>query len=455
MSLISRAAILVLTVFTLHLPAASAEDWPRFLGARYDGVAKDPGFDWSQPPLFRWALPVGDGYGIGSVADGNYYHFDAGPAEQGFTAERLRCIDLNSGETLWTKTDTFIYSDMLGYEDGPRTSATVNDDLVYTLGVAGKLSCRKTGDGSLVWSIDTNRKYGVVQNFFGVGSSPLVLEDLLIVMVGGSPAEDQKVAQMRLDLVRPNGSAVVALDLRTGAERWTCGNDLASYSSPRPIEIDGQMYVLVFAREGLILVDPREGTVRWRFDHRSSKLESVNAMTPVVNGDLVLISECYEVGSALLKVTADDYELVWRDTPSRVQRRWLTQNFRSHWATPLLIDGYLYGGSGRNPPDSDFRCIDFRSGQVQWSDPRGTRSTATQVGDHLLVLEERGLFQVVRPNPKGLDVVAQWQLDRGEDDRPALSYPCWAAPIVVGNKLMVRGTSNVLCLELASHDSNR
>ena len=156
-----------------------------------------------------------------------------------------------------------------------------------------------------MWTVDTNRKYGVVQNFFGVGSSPLVLGDRVIAMIGGSPPEDQKVAPMRLDRVTSNGSAVVAFDSKTGKELWKCGDDLASYSSPRPIVIDGETLVLVVRARRLMAIDPQQGKVRWRFDHRAEILESVNAMMPVVDGDLVFISECYEVGSVLLRVDAN------------------------------------------------------------------------------------------------------------------------------------------------------
>lgn len=114
---------------------------------------------------------------------------------------------------------------------------------------------------------------------------------------------------------------------------------------------------------------------------------------------------------------------------------------RAHWSTPALIDGYLYAFSGRNATDSDFRCIDFKTGELQWSDPRRIRSSVTRVGDHLLVLEERGTLQVIQPNPTELKVIAEWPLD--------LEYPCWAAPVVVGDKLILRGDTKVLCMELS------
>ena len=427
--------------------ASGSVDWPRFLGVTYDGVAKvSQAIDWTAAPLFLWSIEVGDGYGIGTVSNGRYFHFDASESSRAAgSVERLRCFELETGKEIWSSTQRFEYQDMLGYEDGPRTSPTIDGDRVFTMGVTGQLTCRDLRQGAILWTVDTNRKFGVVQNFFGVGSSPLVLDGRVIAMIGGSPAEDQNVAPMRLDRVTPNGSAVVAFDGKTGNELWRCGDDLASYSSPRTIVIGDETLVLIFARGGLMAIDPEQGKVRWRFDHRAAILESVNAMTPVVDGDLVFISECYEVGSALLRVDGNSFQVAWQDPPR--DRR--NQSMRCHWATPVLVDGFLYGCSGRNAPDSDFRCIDFKTGEVQWIDPRRVRSSVTRVGDHLIVLEERGTAQVIKVNTKQMEVIAEWNLDRSEGTRPAIEYPCWAAPIVVGQQVILRGTNRVIGLELA------
>jgi hypothetical protein len=121
---------------------------------------------------------------------------------------------------------------------------------------------------------------------------------------------------------------------------------------------------------------------------------------------------------------------------------------RCHWSTPILINGYLYGCSGRNAPDSDFRCIEFSSGNVQWSDPRRIRSSVTRVGDNLVLLEERGAVQIIRPTPEKLEIVSEWNFSIPDEKRPAIRYPCWAAPLVVGDRLLIRGDENVLCLKI-------
>ncbi len=416
-------------------------DWPRFLNTNIDGVAAASKLrlDGLAKPKFLWSLSVGDGYGIGSVDRGSYYHFDSHNG-----SERLRCIDLKTGKEKWSQSQKLYYRDMYGYEDGPRSTATVDGEQIFTFGVGGQLVCRNRSDGKLLWEIDTNEEYGVVQNFFGVGCSPLVWGELVIVIVGGSPAADADIAPGRLDRVSPNGSAVVAFDRQTGQERWRCGNDLASYSSPRLIDLGDQPLVLAFCRDGLIAVDPGSGKQRWRFDHRASILESVNAMVPIVSGNHVFISECYEVGSVLLKVSAEDAQVVWSDPP----RNRRSQSMRVHWSTPVLVDGFLYGCSGRNAPDSDFRCVEYMTGEVQWSDPRRIRGSVTRAGNHLLVLEERGTLQVMKPNSERMEIIAEWDLSQADGTRPAISYPCWAAPVVVGDKLLLRGDETVLCLAL-------
>ncbi|WP_146520809.1 PQQ-binding-like beta-propeller repeat protein [Stieleria varia] len=442
-------------------PAAFAEEptqqlsWPRFLGANFDNAAVTGGlqYDWSQTPEFLWSLPVGEGYGMGAAADNRYYQFDA-DVQSGETVERLRCVDLDTGETLWQSSTPFQYRDMLGYEAGPRSTPTLAGEHVYTFGVTGILCCRKISDGETVWSVDTNKRFSVVQNFFGVGSSPLVVGDSLIVPVGGSPPEDASIAPGRLDRVSPAGSALVAFDRNNGKQLWASGGDLSSYSSPRTMQIDGKTVVLYFARDHLLALDPTDGRVLWTHYHRARILESVNAMVPVVDGAQVFISECYEIGSVLLSAKPTGVEVVWQD-PQRNRR---LQSMRCHWSTPALIDGYLYGCSGRNGPDSDFRCVKWSTGEVMWVDNRRTRSSVAQVNDHLLVWDEGGQLQVIKPNPKGLDVIAAWDMaepaqqsdDKDAKIRPALSYPCWSAPIVIGDRLLLRGDQYVVCLRLAT-----
>ena len=420
---------------------AAGEEWPRFLGATFDGKSTEKGIrtDWSRDSLpVVWSMPVGTSYGIGAIAGGRYFQH-----ERVGSSERLRVVRAETGQPLWQDDMPVSYEDLYGYNNGPRDTPAVSGDRVVTYGVAGRLTCRNAINGKLNWTIDTNTKYGVIQNFFGVGCSPLIHDGKVIVMVGGSPAEDALLPPGRIDRVSPNGSAVVAFDLQTGAEVWKVGDDLASYSSPRLMTVDGVTIVLVFARDALLAVDVASGKSLWSYPHRARILESVNSIVPVVSGNRVLISECYEVGAALLEVNASGYKEIWKDPSSRRQ-----QAIRAHWATPIVVGDWLFGCSGRNEPDSDLRCIRWDSGEVAWSDGRRSRSSLMYVDGHFVVLDESGLMQLIKVNPEKLDVIAEIDLSIRSKNRQPLGNPYWAAPAISHGLLYVRGSDRVLCLEL-------
>lgn len=438
-------------------PPITSNSWPRFLNSDFDGAAElsadGPSslelLDWSASPRCVWSIKVGDGYGLGVAQDGAYYHFDADNAQ-----ERLSKIDINDGSLLWRQSNPLVYEDMYGYEVGPRCSPTIDGDQIFTLGVAGDLISRNLADGTEQWKVATNANYGVVQNFFGVGSSPLVFGEWVIAMVGGSPAADQAVAPGRLDRVSPNGSLIVAFDRRTGIERWRCGDDLASYSSPRIITIDGEEYLLILARNHLHIIDPREGKSIGRVNHRADMLESVNAMVPVVRGNRVLVSDCYDLGAAVHDVTINNeagekkavFQTVWKDPEGRRRE----QAVRSHLSTPVLYQDNLFACSGRNAPDSDFRCVNFNTGNVAWTALSRRRTTASRVGNILLIQKERGRLHIAECKAEAYQELGVWILDEDAKDRPAIRSPCWSAPIVVGNYILVRGDQNLLCLEIPS-----
>jgi len=448
-SSVSSSPVLLATAVDEAPPADSpnlwtrgrGEDWPRFLGPTFDGKSTETGIrtDWTGDSLpVKWSMAVGTSYGIGAIAGGRYFQH-----ERVGDVERLRVVRAETGQPLWQDDFPVAYFDLYGYNNGPRDTPAVQGNQVVTFGVAGRLTCRHVIDGEVQWTVDTNAKYGVIQNFFGVGCSPLIHDDKVIVMVGGSPSEDAALPPGRLDRVTPNGSALVAFDLATGNEAWKVGNDLASYSSPRLITVDGVTMILLFARDALLAVAADSGNLLWKYPHRSRILESVNGIVPVVSGNRVLISECYEIGAAVLEVSPTGYTEVWKDPSNRRQ-----QAMRAHWATPIVIGGWLYGCSGRNEPDSDLRCISLDNGQVAWSDNRRSRSSLLHVDGHLVVLDESGLMQLIKVDPERLQVVTAIDLAMPGTNRQPLGNPYWAAPILSHGLLLVRGSDRVLCLEL-------
>ncbi len=425
-------------------------DWPKFLGPTGDSKSTETGILAPWPaagPRIVWQREIGEGYGIGSVSRGRFFQFD-----RYGTVARLRCFHAETGEELWKFDYPTDYVDLYGYNGGPRASPIVDHERVYIYGAEGMLHCLNVVDGSVVWKCDTIADFGVIQNFFGVGSTPVIFKDLLLVMVGGSPADDKQIPPGQLDRVSPNGSAVVAFDKLTGEVRYKSGQDLSSYASLRLAAIEGQPWCLAFCRSGLLGLEPATGRVALEFPWRAKILESVNASTPVVVGNQVFLSETYGVGSALLEVKGGKPQVVWQDDDRRRDKA-----FKAHWNTPILVNGYLYGCSGRNPPDAEQRCIEWKTGRVMWSELTQIRTSLLWVDGHFVCLGEYGTLQLLKVNPQKLEVISEVKLRDPNATAPAvpgleapglLRAPCWAAPILSHGLLYVRGDDRLVCLEL-------
>ena len=417
-----------------------ASDWPTFLGHTGDGKSPETGVLTSWPeggPPVVWHRRLVESYGIGSISGGRLYQFDRdGPNA------RLTCMDAKTAEEIWEFEYPTDYMDMYGYNGGPRCSPVVDEDRVYIFGAEGTLHCLQISDGTPIWRVDTAERFGVVQNFFGVGSTPIVEGSLLIVMVGGSPEESHRLPRGQLDRVIGNGSGIVAFDKMTGKVAYSITDELASYASLKTATIGGRRWCFAFARGGLVGFEPSTGKVDFHYPWRSKKLESVNASVPVVVGDEAFISETYGPGSSLLKVKPGVYEIVWRD-----ELRSREKAMQTHWNTPIYHEGFLYGCSGRHTNEGELRCIDWKTGKVMWSIPRLTRTSLMYVDGHFVCLGEFGHLLLVKANPEKFELVASTMV-LDENDERLLEYPCWAAPILANGLLYVRGKDRLVCLDL-------
>jgi outer membrane protein assembly factor BamB len=426
----------------------TGSDWPTFLGPTGDSRSTETGVVVpapGRPPRIAWRARLGTGYGIGAVALGRYYQFD----REGDKA-RLACLKSETGELLWTAHYSSDYIDLFDYDNGPRCSPVVDGDRVYLFGAEGMLHCVSAADGRLIWRVDTAKQFGVIQNFFGVGSNPVVVGDLLVVMIGGSPPESKRIPPGRLDLVEPNGTALVAFDKFTGEVKYKLGDELAGYASLKTAEIDGRPWCFAFARGGLVGFDPVRGKIEFHFPWRAKVLESVNASVPVVVGSEVFISETYGPGSALLSVQPGTYRVVWSDREDVRDKA-----MQTHWNTPIHHEGYLYGSSGRHTFNAELRCVSWKTGEVAWSEPNLTRCSLLYADGYFVCLGEYGTLQLVRATPKKFESVAEIPLPApgtrsipGFRRESLLRYPCWAAPILSHGLLYVRGENEVVCLEL-------
>ena len=446
--------------------AESGSDWPRFLGPTADNLSTETGLldRWSSngPPIV-WSKAVGAGYSAPSVRDGMLVLHHREKAE-----EVVEAMEAATGKSLWRHGYPSQFIDPYGYNNGPRCTPLLTSNRCYTFGAEGRLVCLDLKSGKLVWERDTAKAWEIPPAFFGVGSTPLLEGDRLIIMVGGQTnagvvALDAATGRTLWESVgKKNWDGVTTIGWRSeNPYRWTGGEKQASYSSPVAATIHGRRHIFCLMRQGLVSLNPTNGEVNFSRWFQSMANDSVNAICPVVQDDTVMISAAYyRVGAVLLRVKADgkSFEEVWRIPQSPMQRDPINGGFvqptlELHWSTPVLRDGFLYAFSGRNEPDATFRCVELKTGKVMWSrDERWAghepgaqpnvfgRGSAILADGKLIALGEGGLLGLFKPDPKAVTELARWQV-------PPLGYPCWAAPVLSRKKLYLRSENHLVCVD--------
>lgn len=413
----------LLVLFSLTLaPSLRAEDWPHFLGIRHDqhsgetGLTKDLGA--GLPKL--WEMERGDGHAAPVILGDSLVLIHQKSRE-----EIVECREVATGKVRWTHRYPVEIGQNYGVSDAPRSSPVIDPatKTVFTLGNDGDLIAFEIDSGKIHWQLKLDAEFGETPVFFGRGSCPLVLGDLLIVNVG-SP-----------------GACVVAFEIASGKPRWKSAHQWnASYASPVPGEVNGKTRVFVFAggmtdppHGGLLSIDPATGLIEGEIPWRSKTFASVNAASPVPCGpNRVFISEDYGKGGVMIEFGPD----------FKPRIAWEAPDLSCQFQTPLYHDGYLYGFGGSG---GLLLCYEAASGRLLWSEPfirllvpwedrelpvNFGRGNLVHVDGAFLCLGENGTLAWMDLSPQGgARVLSATQLFYAPET--------WAGPVISEGRLFV------------------
>jgi outer membrane protein assembly factor BamB len=395
--------------------AASAADWPQFLGPTRNGVYPGPELAPSWPPegpLTVWQKPVGNGFSGPVVVDHKLVLFHR-LADQ----EVVQCLDPKTGKDLWRFPYPTAYQDDFGFDPGPRATPSIADGRVYSYGAEGMLHCLELETGKKLWSVDTKKELGAAKGFFGIACSPLVEGDAVLLNVGGT-----------------DGAGIVAFAKTTGKVLWKASHDEASYSAPIATTIHGHRYALFLTRGAFVGLEPDTGRMDFEYPFRPPIHASVSAATPLVVDDLVFISASYGAGAAVLSLAGPQPEKLWSSADV----------LSNHYATSVYHKGFLYGIDGRTDPGFEpgptVRCVEFKTGKVRWKDDSVGPATITLAGDQLLILTERGELIRATATPDGFKPTARAQI---------LPFQVRAYPALADGLLYARSKDKLVCIDLS------
>jgi outer membrane protein assembly factor BamB len=390
--------------------SAIAADWPQFLGPTRNAVSAETGLAKSWPdkgPPVLWEREVGEGYSAPVVSGDTLILLHRVGDE-----EVVEALDAANGKPRWKFAYGTKYSDPYRKGNGPRSTPLVAGGKVYTLGAEGMLHCLDLKDGTKVWEKSLAKDYAMRESFFGVGTSPIVEGDLLLVNVGA------------------RGAGILAFDKATGKEMWKATDDEASYSSPVAATIDDARHVFFFTRAGLVDLDPKDGKVRFSKRWRSRINESVNAAAPLVVGDQVFLSASYGTGAVLLRVGKDGTQEVWQSDLC----------ISCHYNTPVQKDGYLYGIDGRQEQVARLRCVELKSGRVKWQKERFGCASLILADGQIIALTEHGDLVLIEPTPEGYREKARASVLK--------DGPCRAEIALADGRLYGRDGKRLVCWDV-------
>ena len=324
----------------------------------------------------------------------------------------------------------------------PAHAAAPSSTAITSISTASKgLHCVRADTGKPVWKLDVNKEFNVIQNFFGVGSTPVIEGDLLIAQVGGSP-EGSKQRQLFDQSLKGNGSGVVAFNKLTGKVVYKISDELASYSGPVLATINDRRYCFVFARGGLLAFNPANGKVDFNFPWRCRRCRKRQRQQSRRRSQPRLPLRNLWPRHRPVEHQTGRLRGCWKESAK------FKKSMQCHWMTPIFHDGYLYGCSGRHTNNAELRCIELETGKLMWTEKRLTRTSLLMIDGHFICLGEFGTLSLLKVNPKKYEEVSSIELKEERSGRPLLRYPCWAAPIVSHGLLYVRGEGRLVCLEL-------
>jgi outer membrane protein assembly factor BamB len=357
------------------LAADAFSDWRQFRGTDVNGVAEKQAAPKSLSDV-AWKADL-PGRGLsGPIVVGEHVVVTS---SSGVDQNRLhmQCFNAKSGEEewhrqFWATGRTMCHNKMCvatptPASDGKRIFAFYSSNDVICLDLAG----------NLLWYRGLTFDYPNASNSLGMASSPVVVNDTLVVQVE-SDAE----------------AFAVGLDTQTGLERWKIERPRrANWTSPVVFQgtADQPQSVLLQSSAGVQAIDPKTGKEIWNYTDGASTIPS-----SVVSGKMVFVPS-HGITALRPNPASESPEIVWQSA-----------NLSPGTASPFVYDGKVYALNSSGA----LSCADAKDGKRLWQLRLTGKFSGSPlgVGGRLYFFNEDGLAQAVEPGDKKGEIVEEHDL---------------------------------------------
>jgi outer membrane protein assembly factor BamB len=400
---------LPIILLALAVSAASAADWPQFLGPSRDGISAETGLLKKWPangPKEVWRVKGGVGMSGFAVSGDKLMTLVQKGGKQWLLA-----LDAKSGKTLWETPLAPEYENQMG--NGPRGTPAIAGDTVFVFTGEGILTAVSLTDGNIRWSHDVVTALGGKPADYGMACSPLVVGNQVIVIAGAPEA------------------TVVAYDTKSGNLAWKAGEDPAGYSSPALLKVGGKEQIVVFTGASAIGLEPGSGELLWRFPYETEF--NCNIATPLAADGNVFLSCGENHGCVLLNVAGKEPQVIWESQGTK-------SVLKNEWQTAIQLGGYLYGfdNVGSAGPVTHFACIEAATGKPVWQKARFGKGNLIAADGKLFLSTMKGELVMLVATPKGYE----------ELGRKTVLGTTRQAPALANGLLYLRDDKEIVCLDV-------
>jgi outer membrane protein assembly factor BamB len=390
--------------------------WSQWRGPMLDGTSPEADLAESWPeagPPVLWSRELGQGYSS-FIAVGPHVFTQT----QTLYEQAVVCLDAETGSTVWSARYGWPYEGG-GLYPGPRSTPTWHRGRIYFAAPDGTIGCLNAADGASIWSVNPTKQFHGRGTDFGYSCSPLVIDDKVIVPVGGLDA------------------SVVALHQSDGSVAWKGGESSASYATPLPITLNGQRQIIALLENSLAAFDQATGQLLWE-DELSQGYDE-HSSAPLYREPFLVVASPFRGGAKCLRLPTEP-----GGKPTQV---WSAPKFSNDIASSVLHEGRIYGFDLRDaqsrlnrPSRGEYRCLDFETGRVLWSTDQVGHANTILADGKLILFNDRGELILARASTDQYEELERTQVFTDEI--------CWSPAALDRGRLYLRTQTRAVCLYL-------
>jgi outer membrane protein assembly factor BamB len=422
----------VLSLIVLSASNLAAENWPQWRGPGGQGISRETRLPpvWTPQQHIAWKAEVpGRGHSApvvwndrvfittaieGEPAPGAkavehvdsgkpFLHPDSVGADRAHTYKVL-AYDGRTGQLLWEQTawQGVPFDNRHRKSSFASPSVATDGTLVFAyFGSEGVFAYDVNGKPAWQTSVGKVKTLGL-----GAASSPVVHDGLVILQCDDDDGKD---------------SAIVALDAKSGREKWRMKRPVqVSWSTPVLVSSSARTELVTNGAEWIIAYDPATGKELWR----TKGVESNAIHTPVVGDGVVIVTAGFPAKKTIAIKPGGS-----GDVTGTANILWTYEKGTAYVVSPILYEGLLYLVNDRGV----ITALDATTGDVKYEGgrvpiPASFMGSPIAADGKILMTSEDGDTFVIRAGPKHEVITTN-----------SVGEPVYTTPAISNGRIYIRG----------------